>query len=172
MAVGAIYLLTVLVSVFATDADSISRTDQGPIQCPEPYFRVLSQCFRLYDDKRRSWEESKALCYGNGLVLAHPKHPIDVRAAIVERGQKYAWLNARGDGTVMVWEDTDDYISNTNALWFHGQPGSRVTADYCLRLLSIEENMNSTPVQPLLAYTCSSTKTAAGRGLYALCELK
>ncbi|CAL4160929.1 unnamed protein product, partial [Meganyctiphanes norvegica] len=143
----------------------------GSSQCPEPYFRVLSQCFRLFDDKHRSWEESKAYCEGDGLALAHPKHALDLRKYIVDRyGDKYVWLDARGDDTALVWEDTDDYISNTDALWFPGQPGSRVTTAYCLLLTSNEENMNDNPAQVLYTYICSSTENKSGLGLYALCE--
>ncbi|CAL4121759.1 unnamed protein product [Meganyctiphanes norvegica] len=70
----------------------------------------------------------------------------------------------------MVWMDTDDIISNTDALWHPNMPGSRVTTDYCLLMLSIERIMNEHPTQSLYTVDCSSTKNNQKKDLYALCE--
>ncbi|CAL4237940.1 unnamed protein product, partial [Meganyctiphanes norvegica] len=98
-------------------------------QCPGDSFKIGSNCYKIYTDTIRSWDDSKSKCEAEGLVMAtKPDDAITLRKYIVETyGDNYVYLDARGDNTEFRWLRTDEAISNTDALWRHGYPGTKVT---------------------------------------------
>ncbi|CAL4081072.1 unnamed protein product, partial [Meganyctiphanes norvegica] len=139
----------------------------NPRHCPEGYFLVVEQCFRIFDNTTRTWDDSKALCEANDLVMCQPRHPIELRSYIVENFGKRqeVWLGAKGDGTLFRYVRTGDSISNTDNLWWPTHPGYRVNG-YCLVLLASEYHINIYPTKPFIANPCTYVTS-----YFTLCEL-
>merc|ERR1739842_105514 len=129
----------------------------------------MGQCFKVFVDQQRNWEDGKSKCISEGLQLAQPLDVIAIplRKYILDTyGSKYIWLGAKGDGYQFLWERDNDIISNSNSLWYPGHPFAQgVTTSHCLLLLAHSSFATSVPSKPDYSTTC----TAPNR--YALCEM-
>lgn len=143
-------------------------------ECQEGFFKAEGscQCYKFYVDFKGSYTDAKEKCIADGLVLAAPANPINVRKYIVETyagaGYPYTWLSARGDGNSWVWENSGDLLSDTDPLWLGGYPQTGaltggVGNKRCLLLVNDKGNMDSVPDKVYLPYVCTYD-------YYALCE--
>ena len=68
------------------------------------------------------------------------------------------YINAKGDGSKFVWQVDGEAISNSDALWYPGHPGSNYDTDRCLTLQTEETKMDSYPDQPFYGNPCGYTE--------------
>ncbi|CAL4129148.1 unnamed protein product, partial [Meganyctiphanes norvegica] len=47
-------------------------------RCPEGFFKMSSQCFKMFRDSRRSWSEAKTKCEQEGYIMAQPDDSVAV----------------------------------------------------------------------------------------------
>ncbi|CAL4175052.1 unnamed protein product [Meganyctiphanes norvegica] len=134
-------------------------TQPDAVQCPGGFFKIGSQCYKMYSDTRRTWNDSKAWCEVEGYVMAtKPDDAITLRQYIMEHiGDGNVNLGARGDGSVFRWVDTDEAISNTDDLWWADHPSDVTTWD-CLVLASHEFWMYKGPTQPFFSSDCTGKR--------------
>ncbi|CAL4122986.1 unnamed protein product [Meganyctiphanes norvegica] len=139
--------------------------------CPASFFKIGYQCYKLYNDRGRSysWDDCKTKCEAEDLVMASkPNDTLTLREYIVkEFGNIYAYvfMGARGDGTEFRWENTGEVISNNDPLWHpRGRPTPPVSTSKCLVLLTHSNNVNADgPTTPYFPLDCSSHQ-------FVLCE--
>jgi len=136
--------------------------------CPPTFFMIAStqQCFKVMDEEKRSWSDSKKKCEEEGLQLAHPYDAIALQNYMIERYNfnAWVWLGARGDGSNLIWERNGKAIQNGDVLWWPGKPGSNTGTDRCLYMLSHSSHRSSNPGKPFSSNTCSTPRIT-------LCEL-
>ncbi|CAL4063309.1 unnamed protein product, partial [Meganyctiphanes norvegica] len=74
------FTLHVANEIGAADYSVMLSEDQNPIECKRGFFMVdgSTQCFKLYDEDIRSWNEAQRKCHQENLLLAEP---IDEAAA-------------------------------------------------------------------------------------------
>ncbi|CAL4067575.1 unnamed protein product, partial [Meganyctiphanes norvegica] len=46
--------------------------------CPAGFFKMSTQCFKVFNDSTRSWSAAKTKCEQEGLILAQPDEAIAV----------------------------------------------------------------------------------------------
>ncbi|CAL4059147.1 unnamed protein product, partial [Meganyctiphanes norvegica] len=124
------------------------------------FFQVDSstQCFHLYDDKKRTWNEAQTHCHDKGLVVARPtdRTAAALRKYIfVENGNGGVWLNAQGDGEKIVWQEDGTEITSGNPLWWPLLQEKWFSNRYCLLLLAYKSNWKSHPNRPYIIFPCS-----------------
>ncbi|CAL4127926.1 unnamed protein product, partial [Meganyctiphanes norvegica] len=129
-------------------------------ECKRGFFMVdgSTQCFKLYDEEIRSWNEAQRKCLQENLLPAEPidEAAVNLRKDIfVKHGDGGVWLNARGDGEQLVWQQHGTEISSMNRLWWPILPGKWYSKSYCLLLLSYRSNWRSHPNEPFITYPCS-----------------
>ncbi|CAL4087437.1 unnamed protein product, partial [Meganyctiphanes norvegica] len=124
------------------------------------------QCFKLYKDKQRSWDEAKKKCAAEGLRLAQPTDKVAAalrRDLLDQFGEGYAWLDGRSDGTTMIWQQDQTLISSSNPLWWPGDP-NELNAPSCLALDIEQWSWSREPEKPYYDYPCSKSD------IYTLCQ--
>ncbi|CAL4067390.1 unnamed protein product [Meganyctiphanes norvegica] len=139
------------------------------ITCPSGFFKMSSQCFKMFRDRERSWSEAKTKCEEEGYMLAQPDESVAVslRKKLYEDfgDRSFAWLGAQGDGSKFVYAHGGLALDNASPLWWPDQPGSYVGADKCLFLLVDGSYFRDHPARPYFSNGCSAS-------WYALCEVK
>ncbi|CAL4112322.1 unnamed protein product, partial [Meganyctiphanes norvegica] len=130
-------------------------------ECREGFFIVdgSTQCFRLYDDKSRTWEEAQSKCQNEGLLAAKPTDRVaaTVRKYIFDKkGDGGVWLDAQGDGDNMAWQLDGRKISRSSILWWPILPGKWFNYTNCLLLLAYRSNWREHPNKPYLTYPCAN----------------
>ena len=70
-------------------------------------------------------------------------------------GDGGVWLNARGDGEQLVWQQHGTEISSMNRLWWPILPGKWYSKSHCLLLLSYRSNWRSHHNEPFITFPCS-----------------
>lgn len=124
-------------------------------KCPEGFFELSNQCFKLYDDTRRNFWEAKAKCEAENLRLAEPRDPIALFDYLVENyeeGTRWTWLGAQGDGQTVNWLDGKNVDDHCDSCWRSGHPGNRVSTSFCLVLTSHKNNPR--PDKPFFSQPC------------------
>ncbi|CAL4186599.1 unnamed protein product, partial [Meganyctiphanes norvegica] len=135
-------------------------------RCPEGFFKMSSQCFKMFRDSRRSWSEAKTKCEQEGYIMAQPDDSVAVnlRRYIYEAYGGHVWLGAQGDGSKFVYAHGGLTLDNASPLWRPGEPG-RVDAERCLLMLVSGSDLTDHPARAYVSSPCSWS-------LYALCEVK
>jgi len=126
--------------------------------CPDGFFRTSGsiQCYKLFNNPFQylNGSQAKEKCEDEGMQLAEPLNPVEVRSYLVKvlGNERWVYLGAKGDGTSYVWDSNGKPISNTSPYWAPGQP-QYVGA--CLQLMSHSPQMAEHPEQPYYAGPCS-----------------
>ncbi|CAL4181706.1 unnamed protein product, partial [Meganyctiphanes norvegica] len=120
-------------------------------------------CFRFFNDKTRSWENSKKKCEEEGLLTARASdnEAVPLRKYLLDTygDEHWVWLDARGDRSKFVWQQDWTPLNSNNPLWEPGRPGRDVTPDYCLGLLVRRISWQRAPLQPYDNWLCSNSIT-------------
>ncbi|CAL4241093.1 unnamed protein product, partial [Meganyctiphanes norvegica] len=141
--------------------------------CPKGYFKIPAsdKCFKIFLDKKRSWDEANAWCQGKDMIMAKPDDPLTLKNYLNIRygdksgvGWPYVWLPARGTGSVVEWQDNSGRITSNSPLWYGSHPEGVTSSSYCLLLLTADSHRKSHPQSPYYMETCTSKNN------YALCE--
>ncbi|CAL4125739.1 unnamed protein product, partial [Meganyctiphanes norvegica] len=138
------------------------------ITCPRGFFMMSSQCFKIFNDRKRNWSDAKTKCEEEGYMLAQPAEAVAVslRKFVVETyGNCHTWIGAQGDGSKFVWNHEGQALKSNMAIWHPGHPGSNVGRDKCLLLLSYEDYFGRQPAHPYYSVRCSVTHCT-------LCEVR
>ena len=57
----------------------------GSTLCPDGFFKFSKQCYKLFTDTKRNWQEAKDHCVSQGLVMAaKPDDAVALRKYLVE----------------------------------------------------------------------------------------
>ncbi|CAL4184389.1 unnamed protein product, partial [Meganyctiphanes norvegica] len=150
-------------------------------KCSNPSYTTYALCedgtydwsaqFKIYKDQKRTWAEAKEKCEQEGYILAQPSDSIAVhlRRYLLENygDQSRVWLGAKGDGSKYVWQKGGLTLRNDSPVWANGQPGSYVSADYCLYLVVTMGHNSNHPENPYYTSKCSNPSFTT----YALCEV-
>ncbi|CAL4147787.1 unnamed protein product, partial [Meganyctiphanes norvegica] len=142
---------------------------RAQIGCHEGFFmsKGSKECFKIFMDLPRSWYDSKKKCKAEGLLTAMPSDAVAVslRKDLLEKYGEVCnvWLDARGNGSKMVWQHDRTELRDNNSLWW---PGSRgVTISHCLFLAVWETDRNRHPRRPYGSNSCSNS-------FYTLCKVR
>ncbi|CAL4109584.1 unnamed protein product, partial [Meganyctiphanes norvegica] len=135
-------------------------TDRLPIECPDEFISLKgsSQCFKLYEDKKRSWEQSQTKCHEDRLLMAKPSDAVAsmLRKYFIENnGNGGVWLDGQGDGKTFVWQQDGTELSIQSPLFWPTLQVQWINNSYCLLMLAYKSNLDSHPEQPYLIYPCS-----------------
>ncbi|CAL4174192.1 unnamed protein product, partial [Meganyctiphanes norvegica] len=136
--------------------------------CREGFFMShgSSQCFKLFNDWKRNWDEAKSKCEQVELVMAQPTDDVAValRDDIINTYgyDSKVHLAAHADGSQYVWRD-GSVLRTNNPLWWPKQPGSSIKTGYCLGLLVDEYHWTEEPGRPYWSWGCAYR-------VYTLCE--
>ncbi|CAL4120899.1 unnamed protein product [Meganyctiphanes norvegica] len=132
----------------------------------EGLFSLSTQCFKLFQDKSRSWTDANSHCETHGLILAEPSDSaaVGMRNYLKENygiSGYDVWLGGKADGSKFVWQDSGRTLRSDNTLWHANKsPGSYIATKYCLMLL-----IGDYPGTPYYPNECSSPQ-------FTLCEAK
>ncbi|CAL4067266.1 unnamed protein product [Meganyctiphanes norvegica] len=143
-----------------------TQKDEG---CPDG-FRMSNgslQCWKFFNDEKRSWYEARRKCEEEGLMIAQPSDAVAtaLRKDLLDTygGGSQVWLGARGDVYNFVWERNGTELKNNNPLWFPHQPGTWVTQRHCLLLMVTNNDWSRHSEQPYTPHSCYTP-------FYTLCE--
>ncbi|CAL4136880.1 unnamed protein product, partial [Meganyctiphanes norvegica] len=157
--------LVLLIAIFITTAANV---------CPAEFFmsRGSDQCFKLFKERYRTWTEANIKCKSEGLQLAiiSDAVAVELRKNLLDiYGDEVnaVWLDARGDGSNLVWQRNGTPLRNDSPLWWPMSPGSRVTSNYCLALLVWKLYWTSHPGRPYTSHNCLGSSLGSH---HTLCE--
>ncbi|XP_027217530.1 collectin-11 isoform X2 [Penaeus vannamei] len=105
------------------------------VECPPPYFRVMSECFYVHTNHHLSWTQARTFCQGMAGDLAQPRHLNALLAVVAEKyksGPSHLWLGASDletEGTFR-WLSGDLVTSG----WRENQPDDAEGDEDCLEM--------------------------------------
>ncbi|CAL4077337.1 unnamed protein product [Meganyctiphanes norvegica] len=142
------------------------KTHDG--QCHPMFFSMSTKCYKLFNDRTRSWEDAKNHCKAHAMRLAEPAdaETVELRKYLLNNfGNGNVWLGAKADGSKYVWQDSRMTLRNGNHLWDPDQSrGSYTSTKYCL-MMFVYTGSQFYPGQPYYSSECSNSR-------YTLCEAK
>ncbi|CAL4101283.1 unnamed protein product, partial [Meganyctiphanes norvegica] len=127
------------------------------------------ECFKIYFDKKRSWDEANTKCQSEGMTMAKPDDPLTLRNYLNTRygdssgSWPYVWLPARGTGNYVHWQPNGERIQSDSTLWYGTEPAGYTSSSNCLMLYTSDSQIEAHPQSPYAMNTCTA-------GRYALCE--
>ncbi|XP_063601595.1 collectin-11-like [Penaeus indicus] len=109
--------------------------DMLSVECPPPYFRVMSECFYVHTSHHLPWTQARAFCQGMAGDLAQPRYLNALLAVVAEKyksGPSHLWLGASD----LENEGTFRWLSGevVTTGWRENQPDDAVGDEDCLEM--------------------------------------
>ncbi|CAL4122482.1 unnamed protein product, partial [Meganyctiphanes norvegica] len=134
-------------------------------QQAEGFFSMSIQCFKIYTDQTRNWQDAKSHCENRGLTLAEPFSSIAValRKYLLDTyGEGDVWVGAIADGSKFVWQHDRTELRSDSPLWRRGTP-HRFTSDRCVEMEVSTGDLTYSPKGPYEDQSCTDQQ-------FVLCE--
>merc|ERR1719244_851598 len=131
-------------------------------KCPPGSFEVREVCFKLLADKERNWDDGKAKCEAEGLILAEPTEStaLPLRKFLMDTyGDEYIWIGGRGTGAHIVWDYSKAKVDNESPLWAFGKQHN-TDASRCMQILAWQSFLTHQPDGPYSFTYCTLKRFA------------
>ncbi|CAL4114074.1 unnamed protein product, partial [Meganyctiphanes norvegica] len=77
------------------DIGPFSKTEESPaLACPEGFFQLETQCFRVVDNQMLYWGDARSFCRDQGGDLAQPQDPQALRHVLLTNNIYNVWIGA------------------------------------------------------------------------------